>query len=115
METFKKKAFLKQFSTILPESKGLTSVSFLDSMTVCGPTALGLLLMVGVGRGGQDKVGLVALTSPHIVPEMVFASTPLKCFRELDRARADIPEENTKGVDVDGIIILPCSEKRRWQ
>lgn len=73
---------------------------------------LSAVVMVGV-VGSQDKVGLVALTSPHVVPEMVFAGTPLKCFRELDRARADIPEENAKGVDIDGIIVLPWSEKGR--
>lgn len=35
---------------------------------------------------GDGEAGLVALTSPDIVPEMVFAGTPLKCLWELDRA-----------------------------
>lgn len=87
-------------------------MSLLDSVMVCGPTALrGGRWWAGRLGSGQNKVGLVALTSPHIVPEMVFAGTPLKCFRELDRARADIPEENAKGVDIDRVIVLPYSEK----
>lgn len=55
---------------------------------------------------------LVALTSAHIVPEMIFASTPLKCLRELDGARADIPEKDSKSIDVHGIIVLSCSKDR---
>lgn len=64
-------------------------------------------------QGSVGKVGLMALTSPHIVPEMVFAGTPLKCLRELDRAWAEIPEKNAKSVDIHGIIILPY--KKEWQ
>lgn len=50
--------------------------------------------------------------SAHIVPEMVFASTPLKCLRELDRAGADIPEKDPESIDVHRIIILACEKFR---
>lgn len=57
--------------------------------------------------------GLVSLTSAHIIPEMVFASTPLKCLRELDRAGADIPKKDPKSIDVHRVIILSYSKDRR--
>lgn len=57
--------------------------------------------------------GLVSLTSAHIIPEMVFASTPLKCLRELDRAGADIPEKDPKSIDIHRIVILSYSKDRR--
>lgn len=50
--------------------------------------------------------------SAHIIPEMVFARTPLKCLRELDRAGADIPEKDPKSIDVHRIIILSCEKFR---
>lgn len=61
---------------------------------------------------GVKQSSSAALTSAHIVPEMIFASTPLKCLRELDRARADIPEKDPKSIDVHGIIILSCRKDR---
>lgn len=89
---------------------------FWDSSVKCclmgGPAAAPGLSLLWTGEFGQSRA--VALTSPHIVPEMVFAGTPLKCLRELDRAWADIPEKNAKSVDIHGIIILPYS-KKGWQ
>lgn len=104
---------------MLSESKGVTSVSVLDPLAVCGPAGQWPEQVTGGPRCrawsqstlDQDRVGLVALTSSHIVPEMVFAGAPLKCFRELDRARADIPEEDAKSVDIDGVVVLPCGKK----
>lgn len=61
---------------------------------------------VGAGRAA-------ALTFLDIIPQLILAGAFLKGFWEFDRTRAEVPEQDPKGVDVHGVVVLPC-KKRQW-
>lgn len=52
------------------------------------------------------------LTFPDVVPELVLAGAFLKGLWEFDRTGAEVPEEDAEGVNVHGVVVLPCQGGR---
>lgn len=48
----------------------------------------------------------------NVIPQLVLAGAFLKGLWEFDRASAEIPEQDSKGIDIHRIIILSCKELR---
>jgi hypothetical protein len=53
----------------------------------------------------QEFVGL-HITFFNIIPQLVLAGAFLKGLWEFDRASAEVPEQDSKGIDIHRIIIL---------
>lgn len=49
----------------------------------------------------------------NVIPELVLAGAFLKSFWEFHWARAEVPEKDPKGVDINRIIILSCQQKKK--